>query len=222
MKDSAKRAKTEAYRRLLLESAEQVFAEHGFDAAKIQDIAQGAGLSLGTLYTVFPGKTEIYTAIQVARGAEVLREIQAAMEEHEGVLERALRGIAAYVQALVGRRHYLRMHLREGLSWTERSFLRTGPEVATWELGIALAVGLLRQGIERGFLHADDPPELLLKMLIASHQAQLQDWLDRGADPAEIDALIQRMQAYFRRAFVRAPEPAAALGGTGGLRAAHR
>src|SRR5262249_27229276 len=154
---------------------------HGFDAAKIQDIAQAAGLSLGTLYTVFPGKIEIYTAIQLERGAEMLREITSGMQGHDGVLERALRGIAAYVRALVERPHYLRMHLRDGLSWTQRSFLRTGPEVAIWEQGIALAVGLLRQGIERGFFHADDPPELLLKMLIASHQAQLQDWLDRGA-----------------------------------------
>jgi AcrR family transcriptional regulator len=217
MKDAAKRAKTEAYRRLLRESAEQVFAEHGFDAAKIQDIAQLAGLSLGTLYTVFPGKTEIYTAIQAVRGAEVLREIQAAMQGHTSVLERALHGIAAYVKALVERPHYLRMHLREGLSWTQRSFLRTGPEVVTWEQGIALAVGLLRHGIEAGFFHADDPPEVLLKMLIASHQAQIQDWLDRGAQPGEIDALIRRMQAHFQRAFVRAPEPAA-----GRLRAAHR
>jgi AcrR family transcriptional regulator len=218
VKDAAKRAKLEAYRRLLTEAAEQVFAEHGFDAAKIQDIAQVAGLSLGTLYTVFPGKTEIYAAIQAQRGAEVLREIQASMQGLEGVLERALRGIAAYVKVLVERPHYLRMHLREGLSWAERSFLRTSPEVVTWEQGIALAVGLLRQGIERGVFHAEESPEVLLRMLIASHQAQLQDWLDRGAQPGEIDALIGRMQAHFRRAFVRESEPAA----PGKLRAVQR
>jgi AcrR family transcriptional regulator len=205
MKDVAKRAKAEAYRRLLLESAERVFAEHGFEAAKIQDITQAAGLSLGTLYTVFPGKTEIYAAVQTQRGAEILGEIQAAMREHEDLLERALRGIAAYVGALVARPHYLRMHLREGLSWTQRAFLRTGPEVEYWERGIALARGLLEHGIAAGFFQPDDPPEVLLKMMIASHQVQLQDWLDRGAARGEIDALIARMQGYFRRAFVRAP-----------------
>jgi len=201
-KETAKQAKVDTYRRLIMESGEQVFAEHGFDAAKIQDIALGAGLSLGTVYTVFPGKTEIYTAIQAQRGAEVLREIQAAMLGYQGVLECTLGGIQAYVRCLVERPTYLRMHLREGLSWTQRSSLRTGEEVATWERGMELAVGLLKVGIERGFFFADNEPTVLLKMMIASHQVQLQDWLDRGAQPATVDALIQRMQDHFRRAFV--------------------
>lgn len=201
-KETAKRAKADTYRRLIMEAGERVFAEHGFDAAKIQDIAQGAGLSLGTMYTVFPGKTEIYTAIQALRGAEVLREIQAAMLNYQGVLDCTLGGIEAYVRCLVERPFYLRMHLREGLSWTQRSSLRTGEEVATWERGMELAVGLLKLGIERGFFVSDNEPAILLKMMIASHQVQLQDWLDSGAKQAAVPALIERMQNHFRRAFV--------------------
>jgi AcrR family transcriptional regulator len=220
VKDGAKKAKAEAYRRLLMGAGEKVFAEHGFDAARIQDIAQLAGLSLGTLYTVFPGKTEIYTAIQSLRGAEILHEIQGAVQGHPSALEATLAGVAAYARALVERPDYLRMHLREGLSWTQRSALRTGQEVATWERGMTLAVELLRLGSERGLLHADNPPELLLKMMIAAHQVQLQEWvdargsareqnLDSGARRADIDALVRRMQDHFRRAFVREPHQAA-------------
>jgi AcrR family transcriptional regulator len=201
-KESAKLAKADTYRRLIMEAGEKVFAEHGFDAAKIQDIAQGAGLSLGTMYTVFPGKNEIYTAIQTLRGAEVLQQIQSAMAGYQGVLECTMGGIEAYVRCLVERPYYLRMHLREGLSWTQRSSLRTGEEVATWERGMALAVGLLKMGIERGFFVADNEPAILLKMMIASHQVQLQDWLDTGAQPGTVTALIKRMQDHFRRAFV--------------------
>jgi AcrR family transcriptional regulator len=201
-KETAKQAKADTYRRLIMESGERVFAEHGFDAAKIQDIALGAGLSLGTMYTVFPGKTEIYTAIQTVRGAEVLRQIQAAMLGYQGVLECTLGGIEAYVRCLVERPYYLRMHLREGLSWTQRSSLRTGEEVATWERGMELAVGLLKRGIERGYFFADNEPTVLLKMMIASHQVQLQDWLDQGAQSTMVEALIQRMQDHFRRAFL--------------------
>jgi hypothetical protein len=68
---------------------------------------------------------------------------------------------------------------------------------------MALAVSLLERGIERGFFHADNPPALLLKMMIASHQVQLQDWLDGGASRGETEALVRRMQEHFRRAFVR-------------------
>jgi AcrR family transcriptional regulator len=202
-KDGVKRAKLDMYRRLILEAAEQVFAVHGYDVAKMQDIAQGAGIALGTLYTVFPGKTEIYEAIQALRGREILESIYPALQGYDGVVDACKRGIDAYVRALVARPAFLRMHLREGLSWTDPSSLRSGAEVATWERGMALAVRLLQAGIEGGFLHAESRPELLLKMLVATHQVQLQDWLDHGAKAQEIDALIERMQHHFVRAFVR-------------------
>lgn len=201
-KDGAKRAKAEMYRRLILEAAEGIFASAGFEDAKIQDIAQAAGLSQGTLYTVFPGKTEVYEAIQEQRGREILECVFRALQGYDGVLDAAKRGIEAYVRALIERPAYLKMHLREGLSWTERASMRSDEQLATWERGISLAVDLLRKGIEREFFHGDNSPEILLKMMIASHQVQLKDWLDRGADPAEIDSLLARMQSHFLRAFV--------------------
>jgi AcrR family transcriptional regulator len=202
-KDTAKRAKADTYRKLIVESAERVFAEHGFEAAKIQDIAQGAGLALGTLYSVFPGKQEIYVAIRAQHGQEVVREVGGALSGHPDALASTLAGIDAYVRCLVRRPYYLRMILREGLSWTQRSWLRTGEEIATWEQGLELAVALLRAGIERGVFYADDSPDVLLKMMIASQQVQLLDWIERGADPAQIDGLIVRMQSHFQRAYVR-------------------
>ncbi|MDB4991229.1 MAG: transcriptional regulator [Myxococcaceae bacterium] len=205
-KDGAKRAKAEMYRRLILDAAEQVFADHGYDEAKMQDIAQGAGIALGTLYTVFPGKTELYAAIQEQRGKEILESIFRAIQGYEGVVDACSRGIDAYVRTLAQKPYFLRMHLREGLSWTDPKSLRSGEELATWERGMSLAVSLLQAGIERGFLHGDTKPDVLLKMMVAAHQVQLQDWLDRGAEPTEIDGLIERMQQHFVRAFVKDKE----------------
>ncbi len=202
-KAGAKRARAEMYQRLLLDAAERVFAERGFDEAKIQDIAQAAGIALGTLYTVFPGKTEIYAAIQEQRGREILESIYRAIQGYEGVVDACMRGIDAYVRGLAERPHFLRMHLREGLSWTDPTGMRSGEEVATWERGVSLAVALLQRGIDVGYLHAETRAEVVLKMMVASHQVQLQDWLDRGAARDEIEPLIARMQHHFVRAFVR-------------------
>jgi AcrR family transcriptional regulator len=203
-KDGAKRAKAEMYQRLILEAAEGIFASAGFEDAKIQDIAHGAGVSLGTLYTVFPGKSEIYEAIQTKRGPEILESMFRALQGHAGVYDACMRGIEAYARFLVERPAYLRMHLREGLTWTERESMRSAEQRAIWERGVSIAVSLLQAGIEQGYFHGDNPPELLLKMMIASHQVQIKDWLDRGAVAAEVDALVARMQAHFSRAFVRA------------------
>jgi AcrR family transcriptional regulator len=203
-KDGAKRAKADTYRRLILEAAEEVFAGAGYDDAKIQDIAQAAGLSLGTLYTVFPGKAEIYDAIQERRGREILESIREAIQGHQGVHDAAMRGIDAYVRSLIERPAYLRMHLREGVSWSDRAHLRSGEQAAAWERGVSLAVTLIQAGMDHGYFHRDNPPELLLRMMVAAHQVQIKDWLDRGAAPGEVDGLIARMQVHFERAFVRA------------------
>ncbi|HEX5725300.1 MAG TPA: TetR/AcrR family transcriptional regulator [Longimicrobiaceae bacterium] len=49
----------EARRRAILDSAVRVFAEHGFFAARIRDIAAGAGVAEGTIYLYFDGKDDL-------------------------------------------------------------------------------------------------------------------------------------------------------------------
>src|SRR6476660_5434723 len=56
-------ARAAMYTELILEAATVVFAREGYDATKVQQIAKESGISLGTLYDVFPGKVEIWRAI---------------------------------------------------------------------------------------------------------------------------------------------------------------
>jgi AcrR family transcriptional regulator len=66
-KDEARKARNDVYRQHILEAAEEVFAEKGFEAAKLQDIGTRAGLSMGTIYAIFQ-KTELFAAILEGRG----------------------------------------------------------------------------------------------------------------------------------------------------------
>ena len=76
-KDAARKARNDVYRQHILEAAEEVFADKGFEAAKLQDIGTRAGLSMGTIYAIFPGKTELFTAILEERGREVADLVEA-------------------------------------------------------------------------------------------------------------------------------------------------
>ena len=79
-REKARQARNEVYRQHVLEAAEQVFAERGFEQAKVQEISKLAGLSMGTIYGLFPGKTELFRALLEDRGREVLdlvREVTA-------------------------------------------------------------------------------------------------------------------------------------------------
>jgi AcrR family transcriptional regulator len=56
-------SRTEQTRQVLLAAACEVFAEQGFAAAKMTDIAARAGLSVGSIYHHFGGKSELYLAL---------------------------------------------------------------------------------------------------------------------------------------------------------------
>lgn len=69
--DLAKRQKKE---KNIIKAAEQIFAESGFYNAKMDDIAQSAGITKVTLYSYFQSKENLYLAI-IYKGFQVLTEI---------------------------------------------------------------------------------------------------------------------------------------------------
>jgi AcrR family transcriptional regulator len=55
--------RTEATRRKLLAAAESIFARDGFEAARLEDIAIGAGYTRGAFYANFESKEDIFFAL---------------------------------------------------------------------------------------------------------------------------------------------------------------
>jgi AcrR family transcriptional regulator len=59
----ASQARSRATRSRLLEAAERAFAEHGYEGARLADIAQDAGCSVGAVYFRFKDKDALFSAI---------------------------------------------------------------------------------------------------------------------------------------------------------------
>lgn len=59
----ASQARSRATRARLLEAAERAFAEHGYEGARLADIAQDAGCSVGAVYFRFKDKDALFSAI---------------------------------------------------------------------------------------------------------------------------------------------------------------
>lgn len=58
----------------ILDAALAVFAEKGFSAARMEEIAQRAGVTKGTIYLYFPGKEAVFKALlSESLGAEMTR-----------------------------------------------------------------------------------------------------------------------------------------------------
>jgi AcrR family transcriptional regulator len=117
LQEKARQARNDLYRQHILEAAEQVFAERGFESAKLQDISKLAGVSMGTIYAVFPGKEDLFRAILDARGQELLEVARAGADGHADPRAALDRLIEAYIDYFVAHPSFLRMHLRLGTSW---------------------------------------------------------------------------------------------------------
>ena len=68
----------------ILEAALAVFAEKGFAAAKLDDIAARAGVSKGTVYLYFESKEAVFTALVQERLGPRVSEIANLARDHDG------------------------------------------------------------------------------------------------------------------------------------------
>jgi AcrR family transcriptional regulator len=63
------------FRNAILDSAESVFAEKGFQAARIQDIAERARIAVGTVYNHFTQKEDVLAALLEERSEQMLEQL---------------------------------------------------------------------------------------------------------------------------------------------------
>lgn len=200
-RDAVRQARNEVYRRHILEAAEQVFAENGFEAAKLQQISKLAGLSMGTIYGVFPGKSEILEALLDERGHEILAQATEAVKAAKEPLA-ALDGlIETYVRYFVEHPHFLRMHLRQGTSWVISPAAGSNGRAAIWNEVHSLQAQVFEQGIAAG-VFVDEDPGFLAKTFSAIDQVLLSDWEARGMKERP-EQLIERLREMVTRAFRR-------------------
>ena len=80
---STRQRRKEARPQELLQSALHLFVEHGFAATRIEQVAQRAGVSKGTLYLYYPSKEELFKAVVrenisslIAEGEEIARNFE--------------------------------------------------------------------------------------------------------------------------------------------------
>ncbi len=198
-KDEAREARNGVYRQHILEAAELVFAERGFDVAKVQEISVKAGLSMGTIYGIFPGKTELYTALLDERGQELLKLAREVAARDGSPREQLLALIDVYVGYFVDHPDFLRMHLRSGVSWALGSAVGTATSVQYWQNIHELQADIFRRGVAAGAF-VDETPDFLARTFSVMDQVLLSDWVARGMVDDRA-TLVRRLSHMVERAF---------------------
>lgn len=190
----ARDLREELYHGLVLAAAEQEFAEHGFELARVQRVAEAAGLSVGTLYNLFDGKEELYLAVHKARGGELTQRIVAALGLGGAPLERIARAVEAFVKFSFEHPAYLRVQLRGGISWSSTPAHLPASALKTWKSAIGAAVAICQQGILDGYL-IDEDPLRMVRTIAGIHQAHMSHWLEDGLreEPAVVSARVSEI-----------------------------
>jgi AcrR family transcriptional regulator len=203
-REEARRARTDVYRQHIVEAAERVFAERGFEQAKLQEISRRAGLSMGTIYAIFPGKSDLYRAILEARGGE-LRQLARGVASDDAAPREALDALGRlYVDYFVAHPDFLRLHLRSGTSWALGPTTPAGDgQVALWREIHELQAEIFRRGVAQG-VFVDEDPGTLAKLFTAFDQVLLAEWVASGMR-ADRDDLVRRLAAHVERSFIRRP-----------------
>src|SRR5579871_4160494 len=80
--------RTEETRRVLLKSARLIFAQDGFEACRIEDIAAAAGHTRGAFYANFHSKEELFFALLCEEAEKHSRQIRQILSCCETVSER--------------------------------------------------------------------------------------------------------------------------------------
>jgi AcrR family transcriptional regulator len=201
-REVVRQARTDLYRQHILAAAEQVFAEHGFESAKLQDISALVGLSMGTIYAVFPSKGDLYQALVEERGGRILELVRGVVARNGGPHETLNALIEAYIDFFVSNPNFLRMHLRAGTSWVLSPSFDADRRVKLWKEIHTLQEDIFRRGIRAG-VFIDEDPGYLAKLFSAMDQVLLADWVDSGMK-AQRAELVARLQKLIARTFSRA------------------
>ncbi len=170
----------------------------------MEDLAEEAGISLGTLYSVYRGKAEIVDALHESRLREIHAASVAAERARSEPLEALLAGSHAYLRYFMERPDYLRLYLHEGFSWGVRNSMdRESRRAAVWEDGVAQFAAIFERGIAEGIFEPGRP-DRLARVMLAMQQVLLADWFEEGmtASPEE---LMNEVEALLRRTFCTAP-----------------
>jgi AcrR family transcriptional regulator len=156
----------------VLDAAEALFAEKGYDAVSLGEIGRKAGVSRGTPSHLFGSKKGLYRAV-VERMAEDVKDLVVGTRPHTEVGVAGRRpedaiayGIGAYVDFLASRPNFVRMMEREVLDAGRLSEggSEEGAGLLTESLGDP-GTGLLAEDLRHGPFREVDARQLVVSII---------------------------------------------------------
>lgn len=159
----------------LLDAAEEVFGNKGYYETTLKEIAELAEFSVGSVYSFFENKDDLFRQIFLRRGEEFVPKLREVLAPDAGTpLDQLHRLVDFEVGWFRANRHFGRLYLRH----SSATMLSTDRDVdaamaANYDEAMRLQADLFRRGQAADQLRAGDPEVLarLFSGLVAAFQA---------------------------------------------------
>ncbi|AFK55572.1 TetR/AcrR family transcriptional regulator [Tistrella mobilis] len=152
------RPKTLARTRTILETAHDVFAERGYEAASISEIARRVGIAEGTIYKHFDSKKDLLGQVLCRYYEGLIAELEENLPHIAGFREKLRYVLGFHLQKMLINAGISKVFLREARSHDDY-FESTLLEANRRYTGITLRI--VEDGIRAGDVRADFPVRLV-------------------------------------------------------------
>ncbi len=183
----------EATRIALIETGVLTFAETGYHAARLDDVAERAGVTRGAVYHHFGDKKGLLRAIVDRYIGAFDRSVDGALPDHgePGSVARALERIIVEPLALVeADRHaaaFFELVVLRAAGTSELDAVRAHRrELMIGRIGRLAAA--LRAGVESGRVRGDIEPEQIARHIASVQYGVLATWIEFGRTYSLVDA----------------------------------
>ena len=174
----------------ILTAAAERFADQGYAATSIRDIARDVGVTVGAIYVHFPSKDRLLVAVSEEGIGRIGRAVDAAVADVDGAWERLAAAMRAHLEVLLSNAAFARVIVRV-----------TPAEVPD----AARDLRQLRDGYEDRFRHLIDALDVapgtdrtLLRLMLLGALNHTQTWHRRGGGRADAAVLARQFVSTLR------------------------
>jgi AcrR family transcriptional regulator len=166
-----------AYREAILTAAERIILRDGYQPAKIADIAESTGVSVGTLYNYFDSKEAVLNALIEHHRARFQAQVEQPFESDDPLQQlRQLIGRANDFAEQNGALFNLYVRTANNGHSTHHSTSSCVSQDSDHERFSLMLVELLNRGIQLGKIRSDIPVVELVWALRSMLRSLLLDW----------------------------------------------
>ncbi len=179
---SRKERELEFRKNLVLDAAEEVFAESTYADASVEVIAQQAEISVGTLYNLFRSKEEIYKSVVSRAQMMLFDSIADRIAEARGPRDKVRACVSHFLQYFQRYSRQMRIYASatNGFQWELKSKLVDGAHDAQTAFLTDLT-DICQQGLDEGVFKQGVPAPVLAMNIVGVPHAFLMVWVEQGS-----------------------------------------